>query len=71
LRIAGFPVAREMKLQKPCVAKKLDPPVLNWFGSPAPLCDPSVVTSADGIRGPEKGSIIVSVATDAPLIPTS
>ncbi len=69
LRIAGIPVAREMKLQKPCVAKKLDPPVLDWFGSPAPLCEPNVATTADGVRRPETGSIIVIVATDAPLTP--
>jgi len=67
LRIAGIPVAREMRLQKPCVAKKLDPPGLDWFGSPAPLCQPNGAMTADGIRGPETGSIIVIVATDAPL----
>ena len=69
LRIAGIPVAREMKLQKPCVARKLDPPVLDWHGLPAPLCEPNVATRADGIRAPEMGSIIVIVATDAPLTP--
>ena len=39
LRVAGIPVAREMKLQKPCVEKKLDPPVLMWDGNPAPVCE--------------------------------
>ena len=39
LRVAGIPVAREMKLQKPCVEKKLDPPVLMWDGKPAPVCE--------------------------------
>ena len=39
LRVAGIPVAREMKLQKPCVEKKLDPPVLLWDGKPAPVCE--------------------------------
>jgi hypothetical protein len=58
-----------MKLQKPCVEKKLDPPVVDWDGTPAPVCDPSVATIADGIRVPETGSIIVIVATDAPLTP--
>jgi D-aminopeptidase len=69
LRVAGIPVAREMKLQKPCVEKKLDPPVLLRDGSPAGICDPKVATTADGVRAPEEGSIIVIVATDAPLTP--
>ena len=69
LRVAGIPVAREMKLQKPCVQKQLDPPILNWFGAPAPVCAPNVATTADGVRAPEEGSIIVIVATDAPLTP--
>ena len=69
LRVAGIPVAREMKLQKRCVEKKLDPPVLNWDGSPASICDAKVATTADGVRAPEAGSIIVIVATDAPLTP--
>lgn len=69
LRVAGIPVAREMKLQKPCVEKKLDPPVLEWDGTPAPVCDANVATTADGVRAPEAGSIIVIVATDAPLTP--
>jgi len=69
LRVAGIHVAREMKLQKPCVEKKLDPPVVDWDGTPAPVCDPKVATTADGIRVPDTGSIIVIVATDAPLTP--
>jgi D-aminopeptidase len=69
LRVAGVPVAREMKLQKPCVEKKLDPPVLDWDGSPASICDAKVATTADGVRAPEAGSIIVIVATNAPLTP--
>jgi len=69
LRVAGIPVAREMKLQKPCVEKKLDPPVLKWDGTPAPVCDANVATTADGVRAPDAGSIIVIVATDAPLTP--
>lgn len=69
LRVAGIPVAREMKLQEPCVEKKLDPPILGWFGQPAPVCDQKSATTADGIRAPEEGSIIVIVATNAPLTP--
>jgi D-aminopeptidase len=69
LRVAGIAVAREMDLKKPCVAKLLNPPVHDYEGKPAPLCDPRVATSADGVRAPEQGSIIVIVATDAPLTP--
>ena len=69
LRVAGIPVAREMKLRKPCVEKQLDPPVLDWSGAPAPVCAASVATTADGVRAPEEGSIIVIVATDAPITP--
>ena len=39
------------------------------MGSPFQVCDPNVSTTADGIRAPEEGSIIVIVATDAPLTP--
>ncbi|MGA8554557.1 MAG: P1 family peptidase, partial [Candidatus Acidiferrales bacterium] len=70
LRVAGIPVAREMTLQRPCVEKLLDPPVVSWWdGKPVPVCDPKVATTADGVRAPEEGSIIVIVATDAPLTP--
>jgi D-aminopeptidase len=69
LRIAGIPVAREMKLQGPCVEKQLSPPIAGWSGKPAPVCDPRTTSTADGIRPPEEGSIIVIVATDAPLTP--
>ena len=69
LRVAGIPVAREMKLQKPCVEKKLDPPAKNYDGSPAPVCEGTVARTADGVRTPETGSIIVIVATNAPLTP--
>jgi L-aminopeptidase/D-esterase-like protein len=69
LRVAGIPVAREMKLQKPCVEKKLDPPVLDWGGTPVPVCEGTVARTADGARAPEMGSIIVIVATNAPLTP--
>ena len=69
LRIAGIPVAREMKLQEPCVSQQSTPRVLDWDGTTAKVCDPAIATTADGIRAPEQGSIIVIVATDAPLTP--
>lgn len=68
LRVAGISVAREMKLQQPCVEKKLDPPALWWDGSPAPVCNPNSASNG-GMVLPERGSIIVIVATDAPLTP--
>lgn len=69
LRVAGIAVAHEMKLQPHCVEKKLDPPALDWDGTPAPVCNPNVAATADSMRRPEHGSIIVIVATDAPLSP--
>jgi D-aminopeptidase len=69
LRVAGIAVAREMNLKKPCVEKLLNPPVLDHDGNPAPLCDSRVATIADDVRKQERGSIIVIVATDAPLTP--
>jgi L-aminopeptidase/D-esterase-like protein len=69
LRVAGIPVAREMRLQSECVTEQRTPPVLDWDGEPAEVCDPAMASVADGIRRPEMGSIIVIVATDAPLTP--
>jgi len=70
LRVAGIAVAREMNLQRPCVEKLLDPPVVYWWnGTTVPVCDPKVAATADGVRAWEEGSIIVIVATDAPLTP--
>jgi L-aminopeptidase/D-esterase-like protein len=69
LRVAGIAVAREMRLQSECVTEQRTPPVLDWYGSPAEVCDPTMAAVADGARKPEMGSIIVIVATDAPLTP--
>ena len=69
LRVAGIPVAREMKLQAPCVETLLDPPVRDWDGSIAPLCKPDIAATTDDMQRLEHGSIIVIVATDAPLTP--
>lgn len=69
LRVAGIPVAREMKLAPPCVRRQRNPPVLDWDGERVPVCEPGVATVADGIRAADMGSIIVIVATDAPLTP--
>jgi D-aminopeptidase len=69
LRVAGIAVAREMDLKKPCVSKLIEPPVQDPDGNAAPLCDSRVAVSAQDARKPEQGSIIVIVATDAPLTP--
>jgi L-aminopeptidase/D-esterase-like protein len=78
LRIAGIPVGREMKGSQICLAKKLDPEPDLLKGSNLPLCDKAVLDEvAGGIAGKaapvlgdgELGSIIVIVATDAPLTP--
>ena len=69
LRIAGVAVGRDIKGYEPCVARRLDPPQRNPAGQPYPLCD-QASGGADVLReDPEQGSIIVVVATDAPLTP--
>jgi len=69
LRVAGIPVAREMHLQDSCVTEQTAPPVLDDDGKPARICDPTLAAVADGAKKAEMGSIIVIVATDAPLTP--
>jgi len=68
LRIAGIPVAREMKLQPRCVAKLTSPPQA-IFGQQAQLCDPKLLAIADAPDQEHRGSIIIVIATDAPLTP--
>ena len=77
LRIAGIPVAREMKYQHPCFAKPLTPPPDSIFkGNNLPPCNgPSAGNAEDsrvetiGEARADEGSIIVIIATDAPLTP--
>jgi L-aminopeptidase/D-esterase-like protein len=68
LRIAGIPVGREIKGYEACVAQLLDPPV-RIGNVPVPVCGKQ--NSAGNLlpEEPERGSIIVVVATDAPLTP--
>ncbi len=68
-RIAGIPVGREIKGAEPCVAKRLDPPQRNFSGEPIPVCDSPMASAAPLQEDPEQGSIIVVVATNAPLTP--
>jgi D-aminopeptidase len=72
LRIAGIPVAREMNMpQKRCVERQLSPATLDQDGKLAPVCGTAQLSinrsDDDGIR--DVGSIIVVIATDAPLTP--
>lgn len=66
LRIAGIPVAREMALQPRCVSRLTSPPQ-QLFGTVAKLCDPKRLAIADAPNEEHRGSIIIVIATDAPL----
>lgn len=66
LRIAGIPVAREMTLQPRCVSRLASPPQ-QLRGKPAMLCDPKLIAIADAPAEEHRGSIIIVIATDAPL----
>jgi L-aminopeptidase/D-esterase-like protein len=64
LRIAGVPVGEEITDLQPCIANNDTPPA----GVQRRQCDAS--GDSDGkIESAEQGSIIVVVATDAPLLP--
>lgn len=67
LRVAGIPVGREIQGYEPCVAQRVDPPVRAGAGLLVPLCTARVSARAPEER--EQGSIIVVIATDAPLTP--
>ena len=69
LRIAGIPVGREVTGVDPCVAQLIDPPVRAGDGTPLPVCGSSPAPSDQPAEEPEQGSIIIVVATDAPLSP--
>lgn len=71
LRIAGIPVAREMNIpQKRCVQRQLTPPTRDPNdGAVAPVCGTAPSARVDGAGSRDVGSIIVVIATDAPLTP--
>jgi D-aminopeptidase len=69
VRIAGIPVGREIEGYEPCVAQALDPPALMGNGRPAPVCSAQPTAGVVLPEKREQGSIIVVVATDAPLHP--
>ena len=64
LRIAGVPVGEEITDLQPCIANN-EPDGPN---ARRPHCGPAGGSGA-GLDAPEQGSIIVVVATDAPLLP--
>ena len=68
LRIAGIPVGREVKDVDPCVEQLVDPPLKAFDGTQIPLCKPAPGGTRPA-EEPEQGSIIIVVATDAPLSP--
>ena len=70
LRVAGIPVGREIQGYEPCVAQRVDPPLRTATDEPVPLCTADKpIASEDTPEEPEQGSIIVVIATDAPLTP--
>ena len=69
LRIAGIPVGREVTGVDPCVAQRLDPPVTAFDGTAIPVCGVTPTPSEQPAEEPEQGSIIIVLATDAPLSP--
>jgi L-aminopeptidase/D-esterase-like protein len=66
LRISGITVGREITGYDPCVTQRVDPPVM-FRGAPMGVCS----AGAGGGVGEEseQGSIIVVVATNAPVTP--
>ncbi len=69
LRIAGIPVGREITGRDPCVAQRIDPPLTAADGRALPLCGTTPPADETPAEDPEQGSIIIIVATDAPLSP--
>ncbi len=74
LQILGAPVGREITDLKACLAIE-GPPTRSWLGD-LPRCGAPAKSGARGIDAAEaaeelgRGSIVVIVATDAPLLPT-
>ena len=69
VRIAGIPVGREIRGYEPCVTQAIDPPVRLGNGQLAPVCAHEASANTSFAEEAEQGSIIVVVATDAPLTP--
>lgn len=69
LRIAGVLVGREVTGVDPCVARQVDPPLTTFDGRQIPVCAGGSGGADQPAEEPEQGSIIIVVATDAPLSP--
>ena len=70
LRIAGIPVTREMRIPERCVEQQFDPPTIDpYSGTKAPVCRERLISRADAQDERDVGSVIVIIATDAPLTP--
>ena len=71
LRIAGVPVGEMMPEPRACYADRSIFPEDRWSG--VPFCDEAGAVEPDGLLQPTPegtGSIIIVLATDAPLLPT-
>jgi L-aminopeptidase/D-esterase-like protein len=71
LRIAGVPVGELLSEPSACYADRSVPAEFRWEG--VPFCDEGDHGRADGLAEPTPegtGSIIIVLATDAPLLPT-
>ncbi|HVN77602.1 MAG TPA: P1 family peptidase, partial [Terriglobia bacterium] len=68
LRIAGIPVGREIEGYEPCVVQRIDPPLRNSNDELVPLCEEKTGRLDLLSEESEQGSIIVVVATDAPVL---
>ena len=69
LRIAGITVGREITGHDPCVTQRVEPPVM-FRGAPMATCSAGSGSEAGGGgEESEQGSIIVVIATNAPLTP--
>ena len=71
LRIGGVPVGEMMPEPRACYADRTVPPEDRWAG--VPFCDEGEPHEPGGLAVPTPegtGSIIIVLATDAPLLPT-
>src|SRR3984957_3755543 len=68
-RLKQFSTHIDSPEQRRCVQKQLSPPTLDSDGKVAPVCGSALLSAAENPLTRDVGSIIVVVATDAPLTP--
>ena len=68
LRIAGIPVGREIVGFEPCVTQRIDPPLRQAKDELVPICEAESGGLTPLPEESEQGSIIIVVATDAPVL---